>query len=130
VPTRVEHSGQRHNWWSNETVYNIIGAALFLIDVQMELFQIHEPFLMAIVYVYICVLLCSCISLNHSNKITSTYQIPTYHVLCLSGPNLVCVTYLLVVSCKSYGLNSIVFFHCIFSLRIFTSKLVKDRRIR
>ena len=37
VPTRVEHGGYRHDRWSAEAVYNIIGASLLVLDVQMKL---------------------------------------------------------------------------------------------
>jgi hypothetical protein len=49
VPTRVENSGYRHDWWSAEEICNIIGAALRLLNVQMKLLQICGPILMAIV---------------------------------------------------------------------------------
>ena len=49
MPTRVEHSGQRHDWWSTEEVYNIFGASPLILNVQMELLQVCGPFLMAIV---------------------------------------------------------------------------------
>ena len=49
VPTRVEHGGERHDWWSAEVVCNIIGATLLVLDVQMKLLQICGPLLMVII---------------------------------------------------------------------------------
>ena len=49
MPTRVEHGGERHNWWSAEAVCNIIGIALLVLDVQMKLLQICGPLVMAII---------------------------------------------------------------------------------
>jgi hypothetical protein len=49
MPTRVEHSGQRHDRWLTEAVCNIVGASLLVLNVQMELLQVCGPFLMAIV---------------------------------------------------------------------------------
>ena len=49
IPTRVEHSGQRHDGWSTEAVCNIIGAAFFVLNFQMKLLQVCGPLLMAIV---------------------------------------------------------------------------------
>ena len=49
VPTRVEHGGQRHDRWSTEEIYNIISAALLILDIQMELLQVCGPLLMAII---------------------------------------------------------------------------------
>ena len=37
VPIRVEHGGYRHDRWSAEAVFNIIGASLLILDVQMKL---------------------------------------------------------------------------------------------
>ena len=47
VPTRVEHGG--YDRWSAEAICNIIGAALLVLDVQMELLQVCGPFMMVIV---------------------------------------------------------------------------------
>ena len=49
VPIGVENGGERHDWWSDETIYNIIGATLLVLDVQMKLLQICGPLLMAII---------------------------------------------------------------------------------
>ena len=49
MPTRVEHGGERHDQWSAEAVYNIIGATLLVLDVQMKLLQICGPLLMEII---------------------------------------------------------------------------------
>ena len=49
VPTRVEHSGERHDRWSAEAVCNMIGATLLILYVQMKLLQICRPLLMAII---------------------------------------------------------------------------------
>jgi hypothetical protein len=49
VSTRVQHGGYRHNRWSAEAVYNIIGVCLLVLDVQMKLLQICGPLLMAII---------------------------------------------------------------------------------
>jgi hypothetical protein len=49
MPTRVEHGGYRHDQWSSEAVYNIIGASLLVLDVQMKLLPICGPLLMVIV---------------------------------------------------------------------------------
>jgi hypothetical protein len=49
MPTRVEHDGYCHDRWSAEKIYNIIGVALLVLDVQMKLLQICGPLLMAIV---------------------------------------------------------------------------------
>ena len=49
MPTGVEHSDQRHNWWSAKAINDIIGAALILLNVQMELLHISGPFMMTIV---------------------------------------------------------------------------------
>ena len=49
VPTRVEHSDQRHDRWSAEAINDIIGASFLILNVQMELLQVGGPFLMAIV---------------------------------------------------------------------------------
>ena len=37
MPTRVEHGRYCHNWWADEAVYNIIGASLLVLYVQMKL---------------------------------------------------------------------------------------------
>ena len=49
MPTRVEHSGERHDWWSAEAVYNMIGAPLLVLDVQMKLLQICGQLMMVII---------------------------------------------------------------------------------
>ena len=49
VPIRVEHSDQCHHWWSIEATCNIMGAAILVLNVQMEMLQICGPFLMVIV---------------------------------------------------------------------------------
>jgi hypothetical protein len=49
MPTRFENGGYRHDWWSTEEFYNIIGASLLILDVQMKLLQIYGPLLMVIV---------------------------------------------------------------------------------
>ena len=49
MPTRVEHGGEHHDRWSAEAVYNIIGATLLVLDVQMKLLQICGPLLMVII---------------------------------------------------------------------------------
>ena len=49
MPIRVEHSDQRHDQWLADTVNNIIGASLLILNVQMELLQIGGPFLTVIV---------------------------------------------------------------------------------
>jgi len=49
VPTRVEHGVYRHDQWSTEVVCNIIGATLLVLDVQMKLFHICGPLMMAVV---------------------------------------------------------------------------------
>jgi hypothetical protein len=49
MPTRVEHSGYHHDRWSAEAICNIIGVALLVLDVQMNLLQICGPLLIAIV---------------------------------------------------------------------------------
>jgi len=45
----VEHSDQRHDWWSAEEVCNIIGAFLLRLNVQMDLLQVCGPFMMVII---------------------------------------------------------------------------------
>ena len=47
--TRVEHSDQHHDWWSAKAICNIIGAALLVLNIQMELLQVCGPFLMVII---------------------------------------------------------------------------------
>ena len=49
VPTGVEHSDQHHDHWSGEAINNVIGVALLILNVQMELLHIGGPFLMVIV---------------------------------------------------------------------------------
>ena len=49
IPTREENSGYGHDQWSAEVVYNIIGATLLVLDVQMKFLQICGPLMMAIV---------------------------------------------------------------------------------
>jgi hypothetical protein len=49
MPTRVEHGGYCHDRWSAEAIYNIIGVALLVLDVQMKLLHICGPLLMATV---------------------------------------------------------------------------------
>ena len=49
MATRVENSSQCRNWGPDEVVCNIIGAALFVFNVQVELLHICTPLLMAIV---------------------------------------------------------------------------------
>ena len=48
MPTRVEHSGERHDQCSAEAVCNMIGATLIVLDVQMKLLQVCGQLLMAI----------------------------------------------------------------------------------
>ena len=47
--TRIERSDQRHDRWSDEEINYIIGVALLILNVQMEILQISGPFLMAII---------------------------------------------------------------------------------
>ena len=49
MPTRVENGGYGHDWWSAKAIYNMIGATLLVLDVQMKLLRICGPLLMAIV---------------------------------------------------------------------------------
>ena len=49
VHTGVEHNDQRHDRWSTEAINDIIGVALLILNVQMELLQIGGSFLMVIV---------------------------------------------------------------------------------
>jgi len=49
VATRVENSSQCCNWGPVELVCNMIGAAPFVFNVQVELSQICRPLLIAII---------------------------------------------------------------------------------
>ena len=49
VPTRVEHSGYRHDGWLAEAICNIIGASFLVLNVQMKQLQVCGPPLMAII---------------------------------------------------------------------------------
>ena len=49
MPTRVENGGYGHDRWSTKAVWNIIGATLLVLDVQMKLLQICGPPLMEII---------------------------------------------------------------------------------
>ena len=45
----LTHSGYSHDGWSTEAVCNIIGASLFVLNVQMKLLQVCGPLLMVII---------------------------------------------------------------------------------
>jgi len=49
VPIRVEHSGLHHDQWLVEAVCNIVGSSLLVFNVQIELWKVCGPFLLAIV---------------------------------------------------------------------------------
>ena len=49
MPTRVENGGYGQDRLSAEVIFNIIGATLLVLDVQMKLLQICGPLLMVIV---------------------------------------------------------------------------------
>lgn len=49
MPTGVDQSDQHHDPWAAEAINDIIGVSLLILNVQMELLQVCERFLMAIV---------------------------------------------------------------------------------